>query len=357
MPCTLPRSNSSRAPVAQLSRRVEASSHPAAPARIARRSRARPRPARPRARTRSARGARAGECIAAHHRDRRAQPLDQATADEAETTGDECAGHAEGASPAVTGASLGKSPKKAIDPGLAPYPDVRMSIGQGSIGGSLRWRAAHHTSEATRTLGRRGEHDHEAFRITAAERSDDVTIRTKGRRLHDHLGRSCASGSRRVGRGSGEARPQAGRDGLLDALQLPGVFTSATSRLCYSARRPSRSHSTYSPEQISYLLSDAEAKLLICEQQYLRRLLEERVKACPEARARDSWTREAPQGATSRCRWRARTPASMSRPSVALAAADRCTDSDLHLGHDRAAKGVQLIHRNLLAAVRDSRSS
>ena len=35
-------------------------------------------------------------------------------------------------------------------------------------------------------------------------------------------------------------------------------------------------YNTYSPEQISYLLTDAEAKTLICEQQYLAQVLQAR---------------------------------------------------------------------------------
>ena len=38
-------------------------------------------------------------------------------------------------------------------------------------------------------------------------------------------------------------------------------------------------YNTYTPEQISYLVSDAEARILICEQQYLPQVLEARKAA------------------------------------------------------------------------------
>ena len=35
-------------------------------------------------------------------------------------------------------------------------------------------------------------------------------------------------------------------------------------------------YNTYAPEQIDYLVSDADARILICEQQYLPQVLEAR---------------------------------------------------------------------------------
>src|ERR1019366_3925892 len=112
----------------------------------------------------------------------------------------------------------------------------------------------------------------EAFRITAAERADDVAIRTKGDAFTITWGEllervdALAGGLAKLGVKRGETvalrlsnRPE------FHLCDLAAMMLGAT---------PFSIYNTYSPEQIQYLLSDAEAKVLICEQQYLPQVLE-----------------------------------------------------------------------------------
>ncbi|MEA2334084.1 MAG: long-chain acyl-CoA synthetase, partial [Solirubrobacteraceae bacterium] len=117
----------------------------------------------------------------------------------------------------------------------------------------------------------------EAFRITAAERADQVAIRTKGDAFTITWGEllsrvdALAGGLAELGVGRGETvalmlsnRPE------FHLCDLAAMMLGAT---------PFSIYNTYSPEQIGYLLSDAEAKTVICEQQYLAAVLEAKAAA------------------------------------------------------------------------------
>ena len=114
----------------------------------------------------------------------------------------------------------------------------------------------------------------EAFRITSAERADDVAIRTKGDEIAITWGElreradALAGGLARLGLGHGDTialmlsnRPE------FHVCDLGAMMLGAT---------PFSIYNTYTPDQIRYIVADAEAKLLICEQQYLPRVLEAR---------------------------------------------------------------------------------
>src|SRR5580692_6189835 len=83
----------------------------------------------------------------------------------------------------------------------------------------------------------------EAFRITAAERAEEVAIRTK----QDAFSITW-----------GELRERV--DALAGGLAKLGVKRGDT---------PFSIYNTYTAEQIRYVVADADAKVLICEQQYL----------------------------------------------------------------------------------------
>src|ERR1700743_1254501 len=117
----------------------------------------------------------------------------------------------------------------------------------------------------------------EASRITARERAEEVAIRTKEDAFTITWGRLLE----RV-------------DALAGGLAKLGVQRSQTVALMLSNRpefhlcdlaammlgaTPFSIYNTYSPEQIEYLLNDAEAKVLICEQQYLPQILQARAGA------------------------------------------------------------------------------
>src|SRR4029077_6730879 len=119
----------------------------------------------------------------------------------------------------------------------------------------------------------------EAFRITAAERAEEVAIRTKGdaftitwKELLERVD-ALAGGLAKLGVERGETvalmlsnRPE------FHLCDLAAMMLGAT---------PFSIYNTYSPEQIQYLLADAGAKVLICEQQYLAQVLQAR-KQVPE---------------------------------------------------------------------------
>src|ERR1039458_1731332 len=113
-----------------------------------------------------------------------------------------------------------------------------------------------------------------AFRITAAERADDVAIRTKGDAFTITWGEllervdALAGGLAKLGISRGETvalmlsnRPE------FHLCDLAAMMLGAT---------PFSIYNTYSPEQIQHLVSDADARVLICEQQFLAQVLEAR---------------------------------------------------------------------------------
>src|ERR1700694_2441221 len=114
----------------------------------------------------------------------------------------------------------------------------------------------------------------EAFRITAADRVEEVAIRTKEDAFTITWGElrgrvdALAGGLAKLGLGRGETialmlsnRPE------FHLCDLAAMMVGAT---------PFSIYSTYTAEQIRYLVSDADASLLICEQKFLAQVLEAR---------------------------------------------------------------------------------
>ena len=114
----------------------------------------------------------------------------------------------------------------------------------------------------------------EAFRITCAEREDQVAIRTKGdaftitwAELRDRVD-SLAGGLAKLGLKRGDTlalmlsnRPE------FHLCDLAGMMLGAT---------PFSIYNTYTAEQIQYLIKDADANILICEEQFLPQVREAR---------------------------------------------------------------------------------
>ena len=116
----------------------------------------------------------------------------------------------------------------------------------------------------------------EAFRITAAQRENEVAIRTKGDAFTITWGElrervdALAGGLAELGLGRGQTlalmlsnRPE------FHLCDLAGMMLGAS---------PFSIYSTYTAEQIEYLIADAGARILICEQQYLPQVLEARTR-------------------------------------------------------------------------------
>jgi long-subunit acyl-CoA synthetase (AMP-forming) len=188
----------------------------------------------------------------------------------------------------------------------------------------------------------------EAFRITAAERADQVAIRTKGDAFTITWGEllarvdALAGGLAKLGVGRGETvalmlsnRPE------FHLCDLAAMMLGAT---------PFSIYNTYSPEQISYLLSDADAKTVICEQQYLAQVLEAKA-AVPSVQNVIVVDGEAPQGTLALSEVEGSNPDFDVEASVAQLHGSDVLTLIYTSGTTGPPKGVQLIHRNLLAAV------
>src|ERR1700732_4085013 len=114
----------------------------------------------------------------------------------------------------------------------------------------------------------------EAFRITAADRVEEGAIRTKDDALTITWGElrarvdALAGGLAQLGLRRGETialmlsnRPE------FHLCDLAAMMLGAT---------PFSIYNTYAPNQIQHLITDADARVLICEQQYLPVVLEAR---------------------------------------------------------------------------------
>jgi len=188
----------------------------------------------------------------------------------------------------------------------------------------------------------------EAFRITAAERQDDVAIRTKGDEftitwgeLRDRVD-ALAGGLHELGLRRGDTlalmlsnRPE------FHICDLAGMMIGAA---------PFSIYNTYTAEQIEYLISDAGARILICEQQYLPQILQARANL-PALEHLILVDGEPPEGALSLAQVEARHSDFDVEASVAQIQPGDVLTLIYTSGTTGPPKGVQLIHRNLLAAV------
>ena len=187
-----------------------------------------------------------------------------------------------------------------------------------------------------------------AFRITVSERPDEVAIRTKDddftitwSELRERVD-ALAGGLAGLGLGRGDTlallignRPE------FHPCDLAAMMLGAT---------PFSIYNTYTPEQIRYLLTDAEARILICEQQFLPRVLEAR-QELPELEHVIVVDGEAPEGTLALADVEGSNPDFDVEASIAQLKGTDLLTLIYTSGTTGPPKGVQLIHRNLLAAI------
>jgi len=208
------------------------------------------------------------------------------------------------------------------------------------------------TQLKTRESGARSARDAatiaEAFRITAEDRADAVAIRTKGdaftitwTELRDRVD-ALAGGLAKLGLERGQTialmlsnRPE------FHICDLAAMTLGAT---------PFSIYNTYAPSQIEYLVTDAEARLLICEQRYLPQVLEARAQL-PDLEHVIVVDGEAPAGTLALSEVEGSNPGFDAEASVAQLQSSDVLTLIYTSGTTGPPKGVQLVHRNLLAAV------
>ena len=186
----------------------------------------------------------------------------------------------------------------------------------------------------------------ESFRITSAQRADEIAVRTKG----DEVAWTWGELRERVDRLAGGLHDLGLRKGDTIALLLGNrpEFHLADLAAIMVGATPFSIYMTYAPNQIEYVVSDAGARILITEQAYLANVLEARA-ALPDLEHVIVVDGDAPEGTT---------------PLSDVGSDDFDVDASIAAigpedvltliytsGTTGPPKGVELAHRNLLSAV------
>jgi long-subunit acyl-CoA synthetase (AMP-forming) len=187
-----------------------------------------------------------------------------------------------------------------------------------------------------------------AFRVTAAERAEDVAIRTKG----DEFSITWGELRERVDALAGGLAKLGVKRGDTVALMLsnrPEFHLCDLAAMMLGAA-PFSLYTTYTPEQIRYLIDDAGAKVLICEQQFLAQVREAR-RELPALEYVIVVDGQAPLGTLSLADVEGSDPDFDVEAAVAQIQPTDVLTLIYTSGTTGPPKGVQLIHRNLQALV------
>jgi long-subunit acyl-CoA synthetase (AMP-forming) len=187
----------------------------------------------------------------------------------------------------------------------------------------------------------------EAFRLTAGQRADQVAVRTKGGAVSWTWGEL----RERVDRLAGSLSALGLRKGDTIALMLGNrpEFHQADLAAMMVGATPFSIYMTYAPNQIEYVIQDAGATIIITEAEFLDNVLEAR-KTLPDlAHVICVDGEDLPEGVT-HLRDLAEAEFDV-EASVASIAPEDVLTLIYTSGTTGPPKGVELAHRNLLAAV------
>jgi long-chain acyl-CoA synthetase len=189
----------------------------------------------------------------------------------------------------------------------------------------------------------------EAFRITAADRADEVAVRTKG----DEVAWTWAELRERVDALAAGLTGLGLQRGDTVALLLGNrpEFHLCDLAVVTAGATPFSIYMQYGPEQIRHVVTDAGARMIVTEQQFLATVLEARTELADleHVIVVDG---EAPEGVvTLEEVLAAPDPDFDAEASVAQLGAQDLLTIIYTSGTTGPPKGVQLSHRNLLAAV------
>jgi long-chain acyl-CoA synthetase len=186
----------------------------------------------------------------------------------------------------------------------------------------------------------------EAFRITAAERADEIAIRTKQDAFTITWGElrervdALAGGLAKLGVGR--------RDSVALMLSNRPEFHLSDLAAMMLGATPFSIYNTYTAEQIRYVVADAGAKVLICEEQYMPQIREAR-RSLPDLEYVIVVDGEAPLGTLTLSEVEGSNPDFDVEAAVSQIKSDDVLTLIYTSGTTGPPKGVQLIHRNLLA--------
>jgi len=188
----------------------------------------------------------------------------------------------------------------------------------------------------------------QAFRITAAERADEVAIRTK----EDAFAITWGELRERVDALAGGLARLGVKRGDTVALMLSNrpEFHLCDLAVMMLGATPFSIYNTYTAEQIAYLVSDADAKVLICEQQFIQPVSEAR-KSLPDLDYLIVVDGEPRLGTLGLADVEGTNPSFDVEDAVAQIQSDDVLTLIYTSGTTGPPKGVQLIHRNLMATV------
>jgi long-subunit acyl-CoA synthetase (AMP-forming) len=188
----------------------------------------------------------------------------------------------------------------------------------------------------------------EAFRITSAAKAGETAVRTKG----DEQTLTWAQLRERVDALAGGLAKLGVQRGDTVALMLANrpEFHIADLAVMMLGATPFSIYQTYAPNQIEFVVSDAQARVAIVEQQYLERVLEAR-RDLPELEHVIVIDGEAPEGTLALADVEGSNPGFDAEASAAAVQPDDVLTLIYTSGTTGPPKGVQLAHRNLLAAV------